>query len=84
MRVFTATSYEDRGQDAMRHNPGNLYFTYARNESLPICCPFRRELIEASRAQYVVCGPDGWALVGELGGGQLGVLFGPRPSNAVL
>ena len=83
MRVFTATSYEDRGQDAMLHNPGNLYFTYARNESLPLSCPFAPELIQASRAHYVVCGPQGWALIGELGGGQLGVLFEPRPSLEV-
>jgi len=83
MRVFTGESYEDRGADAMLHNPGNLYFTFSVEEPLPLVCPFTDEQVKDSRADYVVCGPQGWTLVRDYSSGRMQVMLGPIPAKAI-
>lgn len=76
MRVFIASAYDQPGQDAMVYNPGNLYFYYGISDILPLGCPYTREELVCSAADYIVNGPHGWCLVRD--GLSLKVLDGPR------
>lgn len=83
MRVFIAESYKDRGRDAMGNNPGNLYFTYGLGDQLPLGCPFTAAEARSALADYIVCGPQGWALVKDATGGMR-VVAGPYVGKKVM
>ena len=73
MRVFVQNNAQERGSDAMKRNPGNLYFYFGPNEQLPVICPFRGEAAKDGErlADYIVCGPTGWYLVKDASSGLI-------------